>query len=271
MSKTFVFIQARTSSNRLFGKVLLPIRKIESILLLYKRIKSQKYKTIILTSNHKSDNYLCKILENKKVDYFRGSLNNVRKRFLQCAKSLDNEDVIVRVTGDNLFIDKHLILLLLKEFKNSKKNYLNIDRKKSKLPYGIAAEVFKLKTLKHSKPINKDDLEHVTLPIKRDKNKTKSIIIKNKINLFNERCTCDLIEDYLKIKFIFENYGNTHFTKWDILCKYLKRLHKKKIILSEHKKIIIGTAQFGSKYGINNNLEDIKQHNVNEILNYAKN
>lgn len=270
MSKTYVFLQARTSSERLFGKVLLPIKKTQSILLLYKRLISKKYKTIVLTSDHKSDDYLCKILKNNKVNYFRGSLKNVRKRFLQCAKNFDNEDVIVRVTGDNLFIDKHLVLLLLKEFKCSKKNYVNIDRKKSNLPYGIAAEVFKLKALKYSKAINNDDLEHVTPPIKRNKINTKSITINNKINLFNERCTCDVIEDYLKIKFIYENYNNTHLTKWNTLCEYLIKLRKKKFIIPECEKIILGTAQFGFKYGINNNAKKIKQKNIDQILNYCK-
>ena len=60
--KIYVLVQVRTSSSRLFGKCLFYIKNKELILLLYKRLKSNNYKTVILTSNHKSDNYLSNLL-----------------------------------------------------------------------------------------------------------------------------------------------------------------------------------------------------------------
>ena len=63
IANKYVFIQVRTSSKRLFGKCLFKIKGKEAILVLFNRIKSNSYKTIILTSNDKSDDYLVKILK----------------------------------------------------------------------------------------------------------------------------------------------------------------------------------------------------------------
>ena len=59
--KVYLLIQARTNSSRLFGKCLFHIKNKEAILLLHDRVKSKNYKTIVLTSNEKSDDYLDKI------------------------------------------------------------------------------------------------------------------------------------------------------------------------------------------------------------------
>ena len=84
--KKYVFIQVRSSSRRLPFKALLNINKFPLIILLYKRIVSRSYKTVILTSNHSSDDYLCKILKKYKIKFYRGNLPNVKKRFLDYSK-----------------------------------------------------------------------------------------------------------------------------------------------------------------------------------------
>ena len=61
--------------------IVLLIKNIPSIIYLYKRIKSKRYNTTILTSNDKSDDFLCYILKKHKIDFYRGDLQNVKKRF----------------------------------------------------------------------------------------------------------------------------------------------------------------------------------------------
>ena len=58
MSNVHVCLQVRTSSKRMPFKCFLPIRKIESIKVLIRRIKSKKYSVNILSSNDPSDDYL---------------------------------------------------------------------------------------------------------------------------------------------------------------------------------------------------------------------
>ena len=119
--KKYVLIQARTSSSRLFGKCIFYIKNKEIIHLLYDRIKSKNYKTTILTSNHTTDDYLSNFLKKKKISFFRGDLDNVRKRFLDYTSSFHAKDIIIRCTADNLFIDKFIINDLIKKFEFSKK------------------------------------------------------------------------------------------------------------------------------------------------------
>ena len=77
MPSVYVCLQVRSSSDRLPYKYLLPINNLESIKVLIKRIKSTKYSVNILTSNTKSDDYLCNKLKNEKINIYRGDLNNV--------------------------------------------------------------------------------------------------------------------------------------------------------------------------------------------------
>ena len=76
--KKLVLLQSRSSSERLPLKALLKIKKLPLINFIYKRIKSKYYKTVVLTSNDKSDDYLSWLLNEKKINYYRGSLNNVK-------------------------------------------------------------------------------------------------------------------------------------------------------------------------------------------------
>ena len=80
--KKIILLQCRSSSARLPYKALLKINEIPLVIFIYKRIISKKYNTYVLTSNDKSDDYLSWVLKENKVNFFRGSLNNVKKRFL---------------------------------------------------------------------------------------------------------------------------------------------------------------------------------------------
>lgn len=272
MPKKYVLIQARTNSKRLFGKCLLNIKKQESILLLCDRLKSSEYETFVLTSDHFHDDYLVKLLKKNKIKFFRGSLKNVRNRFLQFSEKLNKDDILVRCTADNLLLDKFFIKELIYEFEKSKKDYLKINRKKSMLPYGLGAEVFTVEMLRKYKSKNKFDEEHVTPPMKRVGKNLKNLIIKNNYNLYKYRCTIDTVFDYIYIKYLFEKLKNSKKTKWYDLCRDLKKI-KKKIINKEIKrifsKIIIGTAQFMGNYGVNNKDNNFKKENIKKILDFA--
>tara|TARA_B100000579_G_scaffold429734_1_gene441983 strand:- start:985 stop:2553 length:1569 start_codon:yes stop_codon:yes gene_type:complete len=271
--KKYVLIQARTDSSRLFGKCIFYIRNKELILLLHDRIKSKNYKTVILTSNKKSDDHLSNILKKNKINYYRGNLNNVRNRFIDFTSNLHKEDILVRCTADNLFVDKYIINDLINKFIRSNKKYLKIDRKKSLLPYGMSVEVFTVGALRETKPKNKLDFEHVTPPLIRDTKNVENTTLNLNTNLFNKSCTIDTLYDYFKIKYIFENFNNNVKTKWSKLCKDLSKINKKKIekkIIQKLDKIIIGTAQFGFQYGINNQMKKISENEISNILNFAK-
>ena len=269
MSKIYVCLQVRTSSKRMPYKCLLPIKNIENIKILINRIKSKKYSLNILTSNDPSDDFLVKKIKDKNCKIYRGDLNNVYKRFLNFSKKLNQDDILVRVTGDNIFVNQNLINEVVNYFKKKNYNYVKIDRKKSKLPYGISVEVFNVKTFRKWNAISKYEKEHVTPKILKLEKNIGFFHKKNSKNFYNLSCTMDTLFDYHKINLCFEkskslkeNYIN--------LCNILKKIKKNQINKQKEKysKIVIGSAQFDGKYGVANK-SIFKKLEIKKLFNEA--
>jgi spore coat polysaccharide biosynthesis protein SpsF len=269
MSKIYVCLQVRTSSKRMPYKCLLPIKNIESIKILINRIKSKKYSLNILTSNHPSDDFLVKKIKDTNCKIYRGDLDNVYKRFLNFSKKLNDDDIVVRVTGDNIFVDHNLINEVVNYFKKNNYNYTSIDRKKSKLPYGISVEVFNLRTFRKWNAISNYEEEHVTPRILKFEKNIGFFQKKNLKNFYNLSCTMDTIFDYHKIKLCFEKSKSIK-TNYVDLCNILKNIKKREINNKNetYSKIIIGTAQFDGKYGVANK-SIFKKLEIKKLLNEA--
>ena len=250
--KILAIIQSRLDSERLPNKGLLPIKNIPLTVLVAKRIFSKKYKTLVATTTKKSDDDLCKVLEKNKIDYFRGSNSNVRKRFLDYCKSYNDEDIIVRLTADNCFPDKNLVEKLLKKIKKDI-SYIYINNIFSKVPYGLSVEAFKLGYLRRKKIKSKNELEHITLNFDK-KNKFN---YKSKVNMQNLRCTIDTVDDYVRINQIFQSIKNPISISWKKLCNRLYKNNNKDLKINQKKnnsisKLVLGCAQIGYKYGYTN-------------------
>ena len=203
------------------------------------------------------------------MNIFRGNEHNIYSRFINFRKKINDEDLIIRISEDNLLLDKYFIYELINFHKKNNYNYLSIDRKKSKLPYGFTAELFKYKLLKKWRPINK--YEKVNLTSKVIKNeKNQGLYVKdNKDNFYNLRCTLNSVNDYFVIKTVFEKIKNIRLNYIEI-CKILKRIKKNEISNQKKKysNIILGTAQFGGKYGVANK-EKLKKKDLNNIFRFA--
>jgi spore coat polysaccharide biosynthesis protein SpsF len=94
-------IQARMSSTRLPGKVLMPIMGKPMLLRQVERVKQSVLinKIVVATSTEESDNPIEKLCQKNGIDCFRGSLNDVLDRFYKAA-TYYNADIVVRFTGD---------------------------------------------------------------------------------------------------------------------------------------------------------------------------
>ena len=80
MVKVRLFIQARSSSDRLPNKVLLPVRGKPLIIYLINEINKvcKKEDLYVLTSEASSDDELCVELEKNGVNFYRGNLTRSR-------------------------------------------------------------------------------------------------------------------------------------------------------------------------------------------------
>ncbi len=93
--KIVAFVQARSDSTRLPGKVLKEIIAKPMIIHQLIRTKLSHYidEIILLTSDLESDDKLASIIELNGFNLFRGDKDNVLKRFFDCAEILNLDDL----------------------------------------------------------------------------------------------------------------------------------------------------------------------------------
>ena len=270
--KSIVIIQARMGSERLPGKILLPIERIPIVILAAKRAANTGRTVFVATSNKASDDILVKLLIKNNILYYRGSSKNVLSRFANILKKFDNEQLIFRLTADNVLPDGKLLDEMEKFFLKYKNNFLVSGDVRSGLPYGVSAELMRVKHIREANLKSKSlhEKEHVT-PYIQKKIKVAFFSTYKKINMQTYRCSIDTVEDYESVKKIFKGLGKNSLkiTFNDLI----KRLHKIENISSKKNKhkLVLGTAQLGEKYGIMNKNHKILSAETNNILKKAVN
>ena len=112
-------IQARSSSKRFPKKIFRKIKKrtlIEMVIRRLKKVKKIK-KIIVATSNKPSDDKLANYLKKKKINLYRGKLNDVTDRLYNASAG---NNYFIRINGDSPLIDPSLINKMIKIFKEKK-------------------------------------------------------------------------------------------------------------------------------------------------------
>ena len=211
---TLVILQARMSSRRLPGKVLLTLNDKPMIYWQIKRILRAKSitKLVVAISEHPSDNILANYLDEIAQEYIRGPLDNVLERFIQ-ANKLYNPQSIVRITGDCPFVMPEIIDSVVSLFNETKFDYVSnvVDLT---FPDGLDVEVFKANVLEKltNYPLSSVEKEHVTLGILNRKDDFIIGNYSNSKNLSHYRWTVDTAEDFNFVSKIFANFRSSEVT-----------------------------------------------------------
>lgn len=108
--RVIAIIQARMSSTRLPGKVLLDLEGRPVLERMIERVKRSKLvnETVVATTTDPTDDPIVVLCEQLGTPVFRGSLPDVLDRYYQCARQFEAE-IVVRLTGDCPLIDPELI------------------------------------------------------------------------------------------------------------------------------------------------------------------
>lgn len=108
--KTGIIVLCRFNSSRLPGKILREIDGKPVLSYILERLQLSKHAKgiVVATSDQSSDDPIAKYCEHHSVSCYRGSLDNVSERFLECAQE-NQFDYATRINGDNLFADASLI------------------------------------------------------------------------------------------------------------------------------------------------------------------
>jgi spore coat polysaccharide biosynthesis protein SpsF len=108
--RTVCIVQARMSSTRLPGKVLLPLASREVLAHVLDRLAfcNTLDEVVVATSSDATDDVLAQWCRARGVPVFRGSLQNVLDRYYQCA--IENKaTAVVRITADCPALDPTLV------------------------------------------------------------------------------------------------------------------------------------------------------------------
>jgi spore coat polysaccharide biosynthesis protein SpsF len=160
-------VEARMSSSRLPGKVLLPLAGKPSLERLVERARRAKsiQDVVIATTVSPKDDAIVEWAKKAGVSVFRGSEEDVLLRVLEAAKAYDGE-VIVELTGDCPLLDPAHIDELVKYWEENDFDYVSNILERT-YPRGFDTQVFARSVLEEVDKLTQDpaDRENVSLYI----------------------------------------------------------------------------------------------------------
>ncbi|TGK36442.1 spore coat biosynthesis protein F [Leptospira gomenensis] len=225
----FAFIQARTGSTRLPGKVLAEYPDGSGKTLIdriQERIVSVLPEERIVYLIPEEDEELREFLERRKYTHFCGHATDVRERYIRASEFFEAE-WILRLTGDNPFYDTLHLDQLLEAFVYATPDLASING----LPLGMGGEIFTRRALEWA-PANLEERhrEHVSLHIKENPDrfrilKLAPLLSEDDKKIVPElRLTVDEPKDRETVNLILGNMetGHTFFGAEDCATAYRK-------------------------------------------------
>jgi len=222
--KIVATIEARMTSTRLPGKVMLPAMGKPMLHYLVERLKAVPSidDIVLATTINKTDDVFADFAKEENIGCFRGSEDDVMLRVVKAAESV-NADVIVEITGDCPILDPKIVEQTIATYKSSNVDYVSIKN----FPVGMDTQVLAFEALKKSLSMTDDPLahEHVTMHIRDNPQLfTKTYFVAPpELEWPKLEVVLDEKDDYTLIKAIIEHFGqeNPLFDCADII-KFLR-------------------------------------------------
>ena len=212
--KIVAIIEARMTSSRLPGKVLLPVLEKPMLHYLVKRLQAVPSidDIVLATTVNESDDILENFAEKEGIKIYRGSELDVMARVIGAAKE-GKADIVVEITGDCPIIDPQLVEQTIRVFQANKAEYVCNAQIRS-YPDGMDTQVYLLDTLCKSAEMTKDPLdhEHVTLHIRNHPELFSHVylVAPPELDWPELGLTLDETADYELLKNIMEHFGSSN-------------------------------------------------------------
>lgn len=163
--RILTLLQARTSSSRLPGKVLLPLLGKPMLFRQLERVRRARLigDLMVATSTDATDDAVADLCRAEGVAYHRGSLADVLDRFYHAALPR-NPDIVVRLTGDCPLADPQVIDAVIEFFLGGQYDYAS-NAVEPTFPDGLDVEVMRFGCLDAAwrEARLPSEREHVTL------------------------------------------------------------------------------------------------------------
>lgn len=227
--KLGAIIFARCSSKRLPNKVLRKINKKPVLWYIVERTKQVRNisnrNIVIATSEEKSDDKIEKFCHEHHLICFRGNLNNVALRAINCCEKY-NFNFFLRICADRPFLNFELFNRMI-----SKKFY-NYDLITNNLvksyPKGQTCEIINFDTFKlnYKNFKSKKNREHICNYFYINKKKFKIKNFKSNLNKDMQKLnlSLDTISDFIKIKKIYKYFKFKKNISTDYVIKKYREL-----------------------------------------------
>lgn len=209
--KIVATIEARMTSSRLPGKVMLPALGRPMLAHLTSRLKAVPSidEIVLATTINATDDVLADFAEKDGIKVFRGSEEDVMSRVIGAADSAQ-ADVVVEITGDCPIIDPDLVEQTIRVFKRNNAVYA-ANSFISSYPDGMDTQVITLDALKKSFAMTDDplDREHVSRHIVNNPQLFSHVylIAPPSLHWPGLGLTLDEPADYELIRTLIENLG----------------------------------------------------------------
>jgi spore coat polysaccharide biosynthesis protein SpsF len=219
--RVVAIIQARISSTRLRGKVLLDLAGRTMLSRVIGRCRRAKFlrEVVVATTTEPEDDAIVSLCRTEHCPVVRGSLQDLLDRYKMAADAF-NADVIVRITSDCPMIDPSLIdqigSLYLTE---SPVEYVTNTVWERTFPRGLDTEVISKEALNRAWREDRNPAwrEHVTPYIYRNPELFRIRIFKQEVDLSALRWTVDTPEDYRFATAVYSHFGHDQFTWTEVL------------------------------------------------------
>lgn len=158
-------LQARMSSTRLPGKVMMPLAGAPMLVRQIERVARSRRidRIVVATSANPLDDVLEKTARREGIAVHRGPLDNVLERFLG-ALAAHPADTVVRLTADCPFADPDVIDETIEVFEASGADYASNTPPHRTFPKGLDVEVMTAEALRRAGELaaSDEEREHVT-------------------------------------------------------------------------------------------------------------
>lgn len=261
--RTIAILQCRIRSSRLPAKAMLTLAGYPLVTMAALRASNRGLPLLVATSDREEDDPIVEEMRRRDFQCFRGSLNDVLGRFTKATADLSPEDVVIRLTADNVFPDGDLLREVIDQMDGGRNRFIAMDSSAGFFPYGLSVEAFSVKLLRQAEhyATTAYDREHVTPWIRRQFPSPQIRISIYQKAWANCRCSIDNLKDYERISRLFRGIQNPVEEPWYMLCDKLTKTEPKIHVpqrrvgdfQSSQSAITLGTAQIGLPgYGRNN-------------------
>lgn len=205
---TLAVLQARLSSSRLPGKVLMPVGGMPMICFMIERLRRARSidRLVLATSAEPSDDDLAEAVAACGIEVVRGPLDDVLARFALALERYP-ADIVVRLTGDCPLIDPALVDRVVECVASGRAAYAS-NCIPPTYPDGLDCEAFRADLLERaaSEARLPSEREHVT-PWIRTAAADQSEPVRCSADLSSLRWTVDYADDLELVRRMVDHLG----------------------------------------------------------------